>query len=141
MLNSTFDQQAEVTRRGLSPEADPVRLICERFDSLTAIDDGANWNATVRAPWDTFRTVEMLGLFDRDQVQHSPGASTCLRLQIGYTALAGTDRQIEAEPIVFEQGRLRSYRAYTATTLKDGAVHVAAVGEVPHLSLGLFTHL
>jgi hypothetical protein len=141
MLNSTFDQQAEVTRRGLSPEADPVRLICERFDSLTAIDDGANWNATVRAPWDTFRTVEMLGLFDRDQVQHSPGASTCSRLQIGDTALAGTDRQIEAEPIVFEQGRMRLYRAHTTTTLEDGAVHVTAVGQVPRLSLSLFTHL
>ena len=141
MLNSTFDQQAEVTRRGLSTEADPVRLICERFDPLTAIDGGANSNATVCAPWDTFRTVEMLGLFDRDQVQHSPGSSTGLSFQIGNTALAGTDRQIKAEPIVFEQGQLRLYRAHTATTLKDAAVHVAAVGQVPHLSLGLVTHL
>src|ERR1700733_6198816 len=141
MLNSTFDQQADVTRRGLSPEADPVGLVCEPFDPLTAIDDGANRDATVCAPWDTFCAVEMFGLFDRDQVQHSPGASTCLSLQIGYTALAGTDRQIEAEPIVFEQGRLRLYRAHTATTLKDAAVHVAAVGQIPRLSLGPVTHL
>src|SRR5580704_3887124 len=129
MLNSTFDQQADVTPRGLSPEADPVGLVCEPFDPLTAIDDGANRDATVCAPWDTFCAVEMFGLFDRDQVQHSPGASTCL------------SRQIEAEPIFFEQGRLRLYRAHTATTLKDAAVHVAAVGQIPRLSLGPVTHL
>jgi hypothetical protein len=70
----------------------------------------------------------MLRLFDRDQVQHSPDASTCLRLQIGDTALAGTDRQIEAEPVVFEPGWLRMYRAHAATILKDAAVHVAAEG-------------
>ena|SRR5208283_2906967 len=140
MLNSTFDQQADVTRRWLSPEADPVRLICERFDPLTAIDQNPNWNAAVGAPWNTFRTVEMFGLFNRYQVQHSPGASTCLSLQIGYTALAGTDRQIEEEPVVFEQGRLRLHRAHTATALKDAAVHVAAIGQVPRLSLSLVTH-
>jgi hypothetical protein len=102
-------------------------LICERWDLFTAVDDGANWNAAVCASWDAFRTVEMLGLFDRDQVQHSPGASNCLRLQIGHTALAGPDRQIEAEPVVFEQGWVRLYRAHAATTLKDAAVHITAV--------------
>ena len=70
----------------------------------------------------------MLGLFDRDQVQHSPDASTRSRLQIGHTALAGADRQIEAEPVVFEQGCLRLYWVHAATILKDAAVHIAAVG-------------
>jgi hypothetical protein len=69
----------------------------------------------------------MLGLFGRDQVQHSPGASIHSSLKIGYTALAGTERQIEAELVAFEQGRLRLYRAHATTILKDAAVHVTPI--------------
>jgi len=68
------------------------------------IDDGLNWNAAVCAPWDAFRSVEMTGLFDRDQIQNSANTSPRLRLQIWHAALAWTDCQIKAEPIVFEAG-------------------------------------
>src|SRR5215472_6627103 len=82
----------------------------------------------------------MFGLFGCDQVKHTPGASAQMRLKIGDTALAATDRQVETETVVFEQGRLLLYRAHAAAILKDAAVHVTAVAKVPCQTFGLVYH-
>src|SRR5277367_2780992 len=83
MLSCTFDEQTDVAQRGLTPAADLVCLVCESGDLPAALDDGADMNPAVYAPWDTFGSVEMLGLFGRDQVKHAPRASARARLQIG----------------------------------------------------------
>src|SRR6516162_5096569 len=82
----------------------------------------------------------MFGLFGRDQVKHTPSATAQVRFKIGDTALAATDRQVETEAVVFEQGRLLFYRAHAAAILKDAAVHVTAVAKVPCQTFGLVSH-
>src|SRR6516162_8220920 len=82
----------------------------------------------------------MFGLFGRDQVKHTPSATAQVRFKIGDTALAATDRQVETEAVVFEQGRSLLYGAHAAAILKDAAVHVTAVAKVPCQTFGLLYH-
>src|SRR5437899_1137282 len=85
---------------------------------------------------DPLGAIEVVELLCREQVEHPPRSRGDVGLEVRDPALAGTDRDVEAEAVALEPGAAGLERVHAAPVEEDRAVHVAAIGEVPERAVG-----
>src|SRR5437867_2694264 len=74
--------------------------------------DDVDEDTLVDAPRNAFGAIELDQLFGGEQIEHAPGTSAGLGLDVADATLAGTDRQVEAEAVVEQARRTRGARSH-----------------------------
>ena len=100
------------------------------------VDSDLHRRPAIETKVDPLGAIEVVELLCREQVEHPPRSRGDVGLEVRDPALAGTDRDVEAEAVALEPGAAGLERVHAAPAEEDRAVHVAAIGEVPERAVG-----
>src|SRR5205823_14543020 len=97
MRAGSVDEKTQVARRGLPAPARQRGAVRERGDPLAVLRDDIDGRPLVDAEVHALGAVEAVAVARRQQVEDAAGARAGFGLEIRDGALAGADRDVEAE--------------------------------------------